>query len=110
MSDDTLKDEYSKDMKATYERNTKPVTITLTAIEVFAIVSAVQFSESVIPELSSLGACAKEVAKKMHHCLDPNSLLFLHLDKGWNLEKSNNSSGRNFPAEDFPPERIISYD
>ena len=102
MSDDTLRDEYSKDLKATYERNTKPVTITLTAIEVFAIVSGVQLAQSVMPKLSPLANCAKEAAKKMHDHLDPNSLLALHLKEGWDLEKSNSSSGRNFPAEDFP--------
>jgi|SRR4028119_2284469 len=110
MSDDTLENEYSKDVDATYERNTKPVTIKLTAIEVFAIVSAVQISENAIPELSPLGACAKEAAKKMHDCLDPNSLLSLHLNKGWDLEESNSFSGSNFPAEDFPLEGFISYD
>ena len=45
--------EFSKDLIATQTRNLKPVTITLTAIEVFAVVSAVQFAESI--------ATAKEV-------------------------------------------------
>jgi hypothetical protein len=103
-------DEFSKDLLATQRRNLKPVTVTLTAIEVFAIVSAVQISENAIPELSSLGACAKEAAKKMQDCLDPDSLLFLHLNKGWDLEESYISSGGNLSAEDFPPEGFTDYD
>ncbi len=80
--------EFSKDMEATYARNTKPVTIMLTAIEVFAIVSVVQASENVNPALSSFGKCAQEAAKKMHDCLDPDSLLALHLNKAWDGEKN----------------------
>ena len=83
----------------------KPVTITLTEIEVFAIVSAVQLAESVMPKLSNFGNCAKDAAKKMHDCLDSNSVLFQHLNKGWNLETSNNQSSINFletsPLEGF---------
>lgn len=77
------KDEFNKDLYATYEQNTKTVTITLTAIEVFAIVSAVQLSEHEIPALGPLMDCAKKSAKKMHACLDPNSLLSQHLNRGW---------------------------
>jgi hypothetical protein len=107
--DDTSSIEYIKDLEATYERNTKPVTITLTAIEVFAIVSTIQIAKVAISELGSMGGCAQEAAKKMHDHLDPNSLLFLHLNEGWDLEKSNSSSGVNFPAEDFPLEEFTSY-
>jgi hypothetical protein len=39
------KNEFSKDIIATQTQNLKPVTITLTAIEVFAVVSAVQFAD-----------------------------------------------------------------
>ena len=86
MKDNTTEDEFCKSLDATFARNTKPVTVTLTAIEVFAIVSAVQFSEFASPELRSLGDCAQEAAKKMHACLDQNSLLAQHLNKGWELE------------------------
>ena len=86
MKDNTTEDEFCKSLDATFARNTKPVTVTLTAIEVFAIVSAVQFSELAIPELRSLRDCAQEAAKKMHACLDQNSLLAQHLNKGWELE------------------------
>jgi predicted DNA-binding transcriptional regulator YafY len=61
----------------------KLITITLTEIEIFAIVSAVQLAESVMPELSDLGSCAKDAAKKMHECMDSNSVLYQHLNKGW---------------------------
>ena len=80
--------ECSKDIDATYARNTKPVTVTLTAIEIFAVVSAVQASENANPALSPLGGCAQEAARKMHDCLDPNSLLSLQLNKAWNGEKN----------------------
>ena len=86
MTGNTTEDEFCKSLDATYAQNTKPVTITLTAIEVFAIVSVVQISENAIPALSSLGDCAQEAAKKMHACLDQNSLLAQHLNKGWDLE------------------------
>ena len=86
------KTEFSKDIIATQTRNLKPVTITLTAIEVFAVVSAVQFAESIIPESSSLGKCAITAAKKMHDCLESNSLLSQHLNQGWGGEGSNNFS------------------
>ena len=74
----------------------KSVTITLTEIEPFAIISAVQLAESVMPELSDLGNYAKDTAKKMHDCMDTNSLLYQHLNKGWNSETSNNQSFINF--------------
>jgi hypothetical protein len=96
--------EFSKDLIATQTRNLKPVTITLTAIEVFAVVSAVQFAESVIPESSPLGKCAKDAAKKMHDCLDLNSLLSQYLNKGWGGEVSHNFSSGNFPTESSPLE------
>jgi len=104
MNGDTAKNEFSKDLIATIAteaRNTKPVTITLTAIEVFAIVSTIQIAKVAISELGSMGGCAKDAAKKMHYCLDPKSLLFLHLNEGWDLGKSDNFEGKNFPAEDF---------
>ena len=91
MSGDTTKDEFSKDLVATRSRNVKPVTLTLTAIEIFAIVSVVQAAEgenAIIPKKSSLGNFAQEVAKKMHDHLDPNSLLSLHLKEGWKLGES----------------------
>ena len=110
MSDDTLSNQYSKDLEAVYEQNTKPVTITLTAIEVFAIVSAVEVSEIAVPASSDLLACAKAAAKKMQVCLDPNSSLFLHLKNGGDLEKSNSFSGENFLDTDFPLEKFNSYD
>jgi hypothetical protein len=86
MNDDTKKIEFSKDLLLTKARNEQPVTITLTAIEVFAIVSTVQAAElgyAIIPEGSSLYNFAKEVAKKMHNHLDPTSLLSVHLSEGW---------------------------
>lgn len=91
MSGDTMKDEFSKDLIATQARNLQPVTLTLTAIEIFAIVSTVQAAEgenAIIPKRSPLDNFAKEVAKKMHRCLDPKSLLFLHLKEGWKLGES----------------------
>ena len=91
MSGDTVKDEFSKDLVATQARNLKPVTLTLTAIEFFAIVSTVQAAEgenAIIPKRSPLGNFAKEVAKKMHDHLDQNSLLSLHLNQGWELGES----------------------
>jgi hypothetical protein len=100
----TEKTEFSKDLIATQTRNLKPVTITLTAIEVFAVVSAVQFAQSVIPESSSLGNYAIATAKKMHDCLDSNSLLSQHLNKGWGGEVSHNFSSGNFPTESSPLE------
>jgi hypothetical protein len=100
--------EFSKDLIATQTRNLKPVTITLTAIEVFAVVSAVQLAKSVIPELSSLGNCAKDAAKKMHSCMDSNSLLYQHLNQGWDLEISNRFSSGNFPPENSPLEGFKS--
>jgi len=107
MSGDTVKDEYSKDLEATYKRNTKPVTITLTAIEVFAIVSAVQVADGVIPESSSLGKCAKDAAKKMQDCMDSNSLLYKHLNESWDSETSNIQSSGNF-LKTSPTERFTS--
>ena len=83
------KNEYSKDLMATVERNTKPVTITFTAIEIFAIVSTIQVADAeneIIPKNSPLCSYAKEVAKKMHDHLDPNSLLSLQLNEGWKSE------------------------
>jgi hypothetical protein len=85
----TKETEFSKDLIATETRNLKPVTITLTEIEVFAIVSTVQAAEAgnaIIPKKSPLGNFAKEVAKKMHDHLDPESLLSLQLNEGWELE------------------------
>jgi hypothetical protein len=96
--------EFSKDLIATQTRNLKPVTITLTAIEVVALVSAVQLAESAIPKLSSLGNCAKDAAKKMHDCLDATSLLYLHLNEGWDVDVSDNFSSGNFPPETYPLE------
>jgi len=96
--------EFSKDLIATLTRNTKPVTITLTAIEVFALVSAVQFAESIIPNSSSLGKCAKDAAKKMHDCLDSNSLLSQHLNENWDGDVSHNFLSGNFPTESSPLE------
>jgi hypothetical protein len=99
--------EFSKDLIATVTRNSKPVAITLTAIEVFAIVSAVQFARGEIPESGSLGELALKTAKKMHDCLDPNSLLSLQLNKGWDLEKfgilsqHHSSLTEDFPLEGF---------
>ena len=89
MKGNTTEDEFCKSLDATYAQNTKPVTITLTALEVFAIVRAmrvIQLSALVIPALSGLGDCAQEAAKKMHACLDQDSLLAQQLNKGWNLE------------------------
>ena len=89
MKDNTTEDEFIKSLDATYARNTKPVTITLTALEVFAIVTAIraiQMSKLTISELSGLGDCTKEAARKMHECLDQNSLLAQPLNEGWNLE------------------------
>jgi hypothetical protein len=86
MNGDIEKNEFSKDLIAAQARNEQPVTITLTAIEVFAIVSIVQVAEEgngIIPKMSPLGNFAKEVAKKKHNHLDPNSLLSLQLNKGW---------------------------
>jgi hypothetical protein len=80
-------DEYSKDMDATRARNLKPVTVTLTAIEIFAFVSTIQIAQSAISELGTLGECAVEAAKKMHGCLEFGSLLSLHLNEGWQLEE-----------------------
>jgi hypothetical protein len=100
--------EFSKDLIATQTRNSKPVTITLTAIEVFAVVSAVQFAESIIPKSSPLGNCAKDAAKKMHDCLDSNSLLSQHLNKSWGGDVSNNFSSGNFPPESSPLEGFES--
>ena len=96
--------EFSKDLTATETRNLKPVTITLTAIEVFAVVSAVQLAKSLIPKLSPLGNCATDAARKMHNCMDLNSLLYQHLNQDWDGETSNNFSSGNSPREDFPPE------
>jgi len=104
----TEKTEFSKALIATQTRNLKPVTITLTAIEVFAVVSAVQLAESVIPEFSSLGNCAKDAAKKMHDCLDSNSLLSQHLNEGWGGEVCNNFSSGNFKNESSPIEGVES--
>ena len=87
MNGDTAKNEFSKDLIATEARNTKQVTITLTEIEVFAIVSTLQLAKVGFYESGSIGECAKDAAKKMHDCLDPNSLLFLQLNKGWDLKK-----------------------
>jgi hypothetical protein len=95
--------EFSKDLTATRTRNLKPVTITLTAIEVFAVVSAVQLAESTISKSSPLGKCAKDAAKKMHNCLDLNSLLSQHLSQGWGGDVSNIFSSGNFPSESSPP-------
>jgi len=100
----TESDEFSKDLAATQTRNLKPVTITLTAIEVFAVVSAIQLAKSVIPNCSSLGNCATEAARKMHNCMDSNSLLYEQLNEGWDGETSHLFSSGNFPGEDFPPE------
>ena len=86
MDSNTVKDEFSKDLVATKARNSKQVTITLTAIEVFAIVSAIQATNSACSQLGTMGECAVAVAKKMHDCLDPDSLLSLHLTEGWELE------------------------
>jgi hypothetical protein len=107
----TESDEFSKDLAATQTRNLKPVTITLTAIEVFAVVSAIQFAKSVIPDCSSLGNCATEAARKMHNCMDSNSLLYQQLNEGWDGETSNNLetskfSPGNYFTEDFPPESL----
>jgi hypothetical protein len=63
----------------------KLITITLTEVEVFAIVSAIQLAQSVIPESSDLGSCAKDAAKKMHKRM-ANSALYQHLNKGWDLD------------------------
>jgi len=79
-------DEFSKDLIATRTRNSKSVTLTLTAVEIFAIVSTIQISKAAISELGSMGECAKGAAKKMHDYLDPNSLLSRHLNEGWKLE------------------------
>jgi hypothetical protein len=84
MSGDTANNEYNKGLQATYARNTKPVTITLTAIEVFAVVSVIQASEKTNPALTSLGRCAEEAARKMHGCLEADSQLSLHLTEAWN--------------------------
>jgi hypothetical protein len=92
--------EFRKDIEAPETRNLKPVNITLTAIEIFAIVGTING----IPEFGSYHECAKEAAKKMHNCLDPNSLLVRHLNEILVSEKSDNFRGENFPAEDFPPE------
>ena len=86
MDSNTVKYEFSKDLIATKARKLKQVTITLTAIEIFAIVSTIQIAKSSISELGSIGECAKQAAKKMHDCLDPNSLPSLLLNKGWELE------------------------
>ncbi len=87
-------DEYSKDLMATFERNTKPVTITFTAIEIFAIVSTIQFANAgneILSQNSPLCSYAKEVAKKMHDHLDPESLLSLQLSDGWKSEGARNN-------------------
>jgi len=83
---DTLRDEYSKDMIATEARNSRPVTITLTELEIFAIVSTIQCAENAIPELGSMGEFVTATAKKMHNLLNPESLLFLQLKEGWESE------------------------
>jgi hypothetical protein len=82
----TGQNEYSEDLMTTVERNTKPVTITLTAIEIFTIVNTIQIADAedgIISKDSLLCSYAREVARKMHDHLDPNSLLFLQRDKGW---------------------------
>lgn len=86
MSGDTVKDEYSKDLIATHARNSRSVTITLTEIEIFAIVSTIQSAEIAIPELGAMGEFVKATAKKMQNSLNPESLLFLQLKEGWELE------------------------
>jgi hypothetical protein len=104
----TEETEFSKNLIATQTRNEKPVTITLTEIEVFAVVNAVEFATSLIPKSSSLGKCAKDTAKKMHACLDPNSLLSQHLKKNWGGDVSYNFSSGNIPAESSPLEGFES--
>jgi hypothetical protein len=93
-------DEYSKDLEATKARNDPPVTIELTAMEVFAVVNAVRFAETIIPPSSPLGDVARLVAKKMHDSLDSNSLLSQHLTV-WDEDISANFSSGNFPPEDL---------
>ena len=105
----TEENEFSKDLIDTRARNLKPVTITLTAIEVFAVVNAIRFSESIIPKSSPLGKCAKDAAKKMHDCLDSNSLLSRDLNEGWGGEASDNFSSGNFPPESSPLESFTDY-
>ena len=78
------KNEFSKDLTATLTQNLKPVTVTLTAIEVFAVVSAIQLAKSSrIPESSPLGKCAEDAARTMHNCMDSDSLLYQQLSQGW---------------------------
>jgi hypothetical protein len=86
MNGNTTKNEFSKDLIATRSPNVEPVTLTLTAIEIFAIVSTIQIAKVAISEPGSIGECAKGAAKKMHDHLDPNSLLSLQLNEGWELE------------------------
>jgi len=86
MSSDTVNDEYSKDLIATHARNSRSVTITLTEIEIFAIVSTIQSAEIAIPELGFTGGFIKATAKKMQNSLKPESLLFLQLSEGWESE------------------------
>jgi hypothetical protein len=104
----TEETEFSKDLIATQTRNAKTVTITLTAIEVFAVVNAVEFAVSLNPKSSLLGKCAKDAAKKMYDCLDPNSLLSQHLKKIWGGDVSYNFSSGNLPHESSPLEGFES--
>jgi len=83
---DTLIDEYSKDMIATQARNSRPVTIILTELEIFARVSTIQSAEIAIPELGVLAEFVTSAAKKMHNSLNPESLLSLQLKEGWESE------------------------
>jgi hypothetical protein len=87
--------------------NLQPITLDLTEIEIFAIVSTVQIAAVAIPQHSLFRGFAKQVAKKMHDSLDPNSQFFLHLKKGWDSEEADKSSlYQNFPQENFSPEGI----
>jgi hypothetical protein len=56
-------------------------------------VSTVQVADAenaIIPNNSPLFKYAKEVAKKMHDHLDPDSLLSLQLNEGWKSEGASN--------------------
>jgi hypothetical protein len=93
-------DEDSKELEATKARNDRLVTIELTAMEVFAVVNAVRFAETIIPPSSPLGSVARLAAKKMHDSLEEDSLLSRHLTV-WDEDISANSSSGNFHFEDL---------
>jgi hypothetical protein len=86
------------------QQNSKLITLDLTELDIFAIVSTVQLAGNEIREDSLLYDAAKQVAKKMHDYLDPNSPLFFQLKKGWASERPKNSSLKNFLTENFPIE------